>query len=157
MVMVCLYVFALLTTQTDDLSGNWEIQSLGAFRDVVIRHTGNNVFAYRVMWPEFRGKPYKLEHLYRGTISGNDIHGKLFVKEVGLSKFDPLRDFQASIEPNGELIWDGLPCKRVDKPSDPSLKLPKEMEEPKPTKKKRANEAPSLLFVPTLEKNRRLA
>ena len=45
------------------------------------------MLARTVMWPEFEGEKYKLEHLYRGTINGDRIKGKLLVREEELPDF----------------------------------------------------------------------
>jgi hypothetical protein len=56
-----------------------------------------------------------LEHLFRGTISGNEVEGELLVREEGMRTFDSLRAFRGRVE--GEtIILDGLPLnKRSDK------------------------------------------
>ena len=63
------------------LAGEWEIQSMGSDRAVTISQKGERVTAYRVMWPEFEGEKYKLEHMYKGRISGKTIEGDLLVRE----------------------------------------------------------------------------
>ncbi len=105
---------ALIATQVGvDLTGSWEIQSMGGDRQVEIRQKGKKVVAHRVMWPEFNGEKYKLEHLYRGTLQGDTIVGDLLVKEDELPKFEVLRSFTASVRPDGGIVLDGLPLKRV--------------------------------------------
>jgi len=97
-----------------DLSGRWEIQSMGADREVIIQHKGGKLVARRTMWPEFEGEKYKLEHMYRGTVSGSTIKGELLVKEPELKGFEILRDFTGSVGGMGELTLDGLPLKKLD-------------------------------------------
>jgi hypothetical protein len=98
-----------------DLSGVWEISSLGGDRRVDMWQKGDQLVAYRVLYPEFEGERYKLEHLFRGTISGNEVEGELLVREEGMRTFDSLRGFRGRVE--GEtIILDGLPLnKRSDK------------------------------------------
>lgn len=95
------------------LSGQWQIQSMGGDRDVVVQHKGKKFVARRVMWPEFEGERYKLEHLYRGTIKGKAIRGELLVKEEELPDFEVLRDFRGSLESSDKILLDGLPIKRI--------------------------------------------
>jgi tetratricopeptide (TPR) repeat protein len=99
-----------------ELTGKWEVQSMGADRAIVIEQKGQEIVAHRVMWPEFEGQRYKLEHLYRGTLKGNQIAGELLVKEPELKDFEVLRDFQGTIAANGSVTLDGMPLKRLDAP-----------------------------------------
>lgn len=94
-------------------AGTWEIQSMGADRVVTIEQKGRRITAHRVMWPEFEGETYKLEHLYRGTLNGNTIVGDLFVREEELPEYEALRTFTARVEGPNRMIWDGLPIERV--------------------------------------------
>jgi len=97
-----------------DLAGRWEVQSMGADREIVVQQKGDAVVAHRVMWPSFEGEKYKLEHLYRGKLKGNKITGELLVKEPELKGFEVLRDFEGTVAANGAVTIDGLPLKRLD-------------------------------------------
>ena len=97
------------------LGGDWEVQTMGSDREISIEQAGNEIAAHRVMWPEFEGEKYKLEHLYRGTLIGNRIRGKLYVKEPELKDFEALRDFTGEIT-GDSIVLDGLPMKRKNPP-----------------------------------------
>jgi len=119
------------------LSGTWEVQSLGGDRDVRIEQQGNKVIAHRVLWPEIDGQKYKLEHLYRGQISGTKIDGDLLVKEEELPNFEVLRAFTGVVTSDDKITIDGLPMKRVgkapeasDKPAAPIPTAPNNSERP---------------------------
>ena len=94
------------------LAGDWEIQSMGGDRKVSISQKGERLTAYRVMWPEFEGEKYKLEHMYKGRVTGKAIEGDLLVREEGMKNYDVLRPFKGSIEGDGKLVLDGLPMAR---------------------------------------------
>ncbi len=96
-----------------DATGVWEISSLGGDRRVEIWQTGDQLVAYRVLYPKFEGERYKLEHLFRGRISGGRVEGELLVKEEGMRSFDPLRSFRGRLEADGTLTLDGLPMKKT--------------------------------------------
>lgn len=109
--MFTLCLATALVAQTPDLNGIWEIQSLGADRTVRVESSGESIAIHRVMHPEFEGKTYRLDHLYRGTIDGDDIRGKLLVKDDELPDFEVLRSFEGSIK-DGKLVIDGMPLLR---------------------------------------------
>lgn len=113
--VVLLGCISTAAVSATDLSGSWEIQSMGADRNVVIQQKGSKVVAHRLMWPEFEGKKYKLEHLYRGRLSGRGIRGQLLVREEELPAFEVLRSFSGSVQRDGTIILDGLPLKRSGK------------------------------------------
>ncbi|MEE8410124.1 MAG: CDC27 family protein [Myxococcota bacterium] len=96
-----------------DLTGDWEVQSMGGDRAVEIQQKGKKIVAHRVLWPEFEGEKYKLEHLYRGTIRGDKIRGELLVKEDELPDYEVLRAFRGKIKSNATIVLDGLPMKRT--------------------------------------------
>jgi hypothetical protein len=96
-----------------DLTGSWEIQSLGGDRAVVVQQRGSKLLLHRVMWPTFEGHKYKLEHLYRGDISGSTVAGDLLVKEEGLADYEILRRFDGSIGNANRMTIDGLPMNRI--------------------------------------------
>src|SRR5712691_7423083 len=83
-----------------DLSGKYEVQSMGADRALDMQQKGNKIVAHRIMWPEFEGQKYKLEHLYRGTVNGQAIKGELLVKEEDAKEYEVLRDFTGSVNPS---------------------------------------------------------
>lgn len=97
----------------ENLSGRWELQSLGADRQLKLVQRGNKLTAYRVMWPEFEGKRYKLEHLYRGRIKGKALRGKLMVKEPDLPRFEKLRRFKGELTSHKAIVLDGMPLRRI--------------------------------------------
>jgi tetratricopeptide (TPR) repeat protein len=96
-----------------DLAGSWEIQSMGSDRKVDIQQRGDTLIAHRVMWPTFEGQKYKLEHLYRGKISGGKIQGELLVKEQEFPDYEILRKFDGKIASNDKITIDGIPMKRT--------------------------------------------
>ncbi len=108
-----------------NLAGKWEVQSMGADRSVSMQQKGNRITAHRVLWPEFEGERYKLEHLYRGRIQGAKIRGQLLVREEELPDFEVLREFVGSIDSNAKITLDGLPMKRI------SNEVPKSPDTPK--------------------------
>lgn len=97
-----------------DLSGGWLVQTLGTDREVKIEQSGSKFVAHRVLWPEFEGKRYRLDHLYRGQIHGSTITGQLLVKEEGEPRFEVLRDFSAQVSGADVLVLDSLPIKRAE-------------------------------------------
>ncbi|MEM6731622.1 MAG: hypothetical protein AAF658_08705 [Myxococcota bacterium] len=96
-----------------DLSGIWEIQSLGADRTVRVESSAQKIIVHRVLYPQFEGKKYRLDHLYRGVVDGDSITGKLLVKDDELPDFEVLRPFKGSIS-NGNLVIDGMPLEKVN-------------------------------------------
>jgi len=123
-----------------DLAGTWELQTMGADRTVTLEQKGDTVLAHRVMWPEFEGQKYKLEHLYRGKLVGNAIKGDLLVKEEELPKFEVLRTFTGSVSNGQQMTLDGLPMKRVGNPAqEPTPALPSA-----PLDSKRPSEPPGV-------------
>ena len=119
---VCTLVLALAAKATAvDLTGRWEVQSIGADRELTIEQRGNKIVAHRVLWPEFEGQKCKLEHLYRGKLNGAKISGDLLVREETQKEYEFLRHFVGEIGAHGELNFDGLPLKRIETtpPIDP--------------------------------------
>ena len=132
----------LVLAAPTDLNGTWEIQSLGADRVVQVEHDGDNLLVHRVLYPEFEGEKYRLDHLFRGTIEGTLVTGTLLVKEEELPDFEVLRPFTGSID--GEtLVIDGLPLKRVELSGEQLAMLPiMPKRKPKPTKRRRKRRRP---------------
>src|SRR4051794_1649760 len=115
--MLMIGAFTLLAARAAwavDLSGKWEVQAMGSDREMVVQQKGAKLVAHRVLWPEVDGKKYKLEHLYRGTITAGQIKGELLVKEEELPDFEVLRAFSGSISGEGQIVLDGLPLKRLE-------------------------------------------
>ena len=57
-------------------NGEWSYQALNSGdTNFKVEHKGNKIIFYRVLHPEFQGERYKLEHMYKGTISKNQIRG----------------------------------------------------------------------------------
>lgn len=106
-------VFALLCAP--DLSGAWEIQALGSDTAATVEHSGQTIVIHRVLWPEFNGEKYKLEHLYRGELSQGKLRGKLLVKEDELPRFEVLRAFEGRVV-DGVLEVDGMRLTRKAPP-----------------------------------------
>lgn len=96
-----------------DLSGDWEIQSMGGDRDVRIQQKAGKLMVHREMWPEFEGEKYKLEHLYRGTLAGDTIAGQLLVREDGKGKYDVLRNFTGRVISSSKIEIDSYLVKRI--------------------------------------------
>ncbi len=122
--MLTLCVATVILAQTPDLNGIWEIQSLGSDRTVRVEADGSEIAVHRVLYPEFEGKTYRLDHLYRGTLRGETITGKLLVKDDELPDFEVLRAFEGSLK-DGNLLIDGKPLVRVaDASGDEVAMLP---------------------------------
>ncbi len=100
-----------------DLTGSWEIQSMGGDRTVTVENVGTKLAVHRVLWPEFEGKAYKLEHLYRGTIAGSSISGDLLVKDDEAKHYEILRTFEGSISGPTQIKLDGFPIIKKGEPS----------------------------------------
>ncbi len=114
MISTAVLVLSVLSpVAVTNLSGAWEIQSMGSDRAIAIQQKGKKLVAHRVLWPEFEGTKYKLGHLYRGRLRGRRIKGQLLVREEELPKFEVLRSFTGSLEKDGTIILDGLPLKRA--------------------------------------------
>lgn len=97
----------------NELTGVWQIMSLGADRRVEIWQDGDAITAYRVMYPEFDGEKYKLEHVLRGTVNGNALQGRLLVREEDVSELDDLRPFFGRIDGANKILLDGLPLEKT--------------------------------------------
>ena len=97
-----------------DYNGEWSYQALNAGdTNFKVEHKGDQITFYRVLNPEFEGKRYKLEHMYKGTITNNQIRGKMWVREEGMADFEVLRPFSGEIQGNTRMVMDELPLKRV--------------------------------------------
>jgi tetratricopeptide (TPR) repeat protein len=95
-------------------SGEWSYQALNAGdTNFKVEHQSEKIVFYRVLHPEFQGKRYKLEHMYKGTVSNNQIRGKMWVREEGMADFEFLRPFSGEIHGDTRMVMDELPLKRV--------------------------------------------
>lgn len=109
---VVIILCSATTSAAPNLSGVWKVQSLRG-GEITLRHTGRKITAYRVMYPTFEGKKYKLEHLYRGTIKTGKMAGRLLVKEPELADFENLRAFSGTITSANSVTLDGMPLSRA--------------------------------------------
>jgi tetratricopeptide (TPR) repeat protein len=115
------YVFALFTlagvpraVAGGTFSGDWSYQALNAGdTSFKVEQAGQAITFYRVLHPEFEGKRYKLEHMYKGELAANKISGKLFVREEGMAEFEFLRPFSGEIRGADRMLVDDMPLKRV--------------------------------------------
>jgi tetratricopeptide (TPR) repeat protein len=97
-------------------TGEWSYQALNSGdTNFKVEHKGNKITFYRVLHPEFQGERYKLEHVYKGTITKNQIRGKMWVREEGMADFEVLRPFSGEIRSDTRMVMDELPLKRVGK------------------------------------------
>ncbi len=95
-------------------SGEWSYQALNSGdTNFKVEHKDNQITFYRVLHPEFQGERYRLEHMYKGAISKNQIRGKMWVREEGIADFEFLRSFSGKIRSDTRMVMDELPLKRV--------------------------------------------
>jgi tetratricopeptide (TPR) repeat protein len=95
-------------------TGEWSYQALNAGdTNFKVEQKGDQITFYRVLHPEFQGEHYKLEHMYKGTISNSQIRGKMWVREEGMADFEFLRPFSGEIQSDTRMVMDELPLKRV--------------------------------------------
>ncbi len=100
--------------RAENLSGEWSYQALNAEdTNFKVEHKGAEVTFYRQLHPEFEGKRYLLEHIYRGKLSGKKIQGKMFVREEGMREFEFLRPFEGTIKSDERMVMDEMPLKRI--------------------------------------------
>lgn len=113
-VAVC-QAFALSSAaRAESLSGEWSYQALNAEdTNFKVEQKGEEVTFYRQLHPEFEGKRYLLEHLYRGKLAGKKIQGKMFVREEGMREFEFLRPFDGTIKSDERMVMDEMPLKRL--------------------------------------------
>jgi len=103
-------------TAAKNYNGEWSYQALNAGdTNFKVEHKGDQITFYRVLHPEFEGKHYKLEHMYKGNLSGNQIRGKMWVREEGMADFEFLRQFSGEVQSENRMVMDELPLKRVGK------------------------------------------
>src|SRR4051812_22975464 len=93
--------------QAGDLSGMWELQAIGQDgTSITVDNEGDVLTLYRVMWPEFEGQKYKLEHLYKGRVIGTKVSGSLLVRDDPKGQFETLRSFDGQVQSDTYLIID---------------------------------------------------
>jgi hypothetical protein len=135
LIAVLLYLLAspAHAAESTDLSGMWELQAIGQDgTSIQCDNKEDVILLYRVMYPEFEGEKYKLEHLYKGRIIGTKISGSLLVRDDPKGQFETLRSFDGQIRNETYMLIDDLPLKLVKAGHDP---LP--VQPPAPKKKKR--------------------
>jgi tetratricopeptide (TPR) repeat protein len=94
-------------------SGEWSYQALNSGdTNFKVEHQADQITFYRVLHPEFQGERYKLEHMYKGKITGSQIRGKMWVREEGMADFEFLRPFSGEIQSDTRMVMDELPLKR---------------------------------------------
>jgi len=97
-----------------DLSGEWAYQALNAGdTNFQVEHKGAQLTLYRVLHPEFEGKPYKLEHIFRGALRGGALAGDLYVREEGMPDFEKLRAFTGQVQAADRMLVDEMPLRRI--------------------------------------------
>jgi tetratricopeptide (TPR) repeat protein len=97
-----------------DLSGEWAYQALNAGdTSFQVEHKGDSLKLYRVLHPEYQGERYKLEHLFRATLRGDEIRGELHVREEGMPEFEKLRVFSGRVQSADRMLVDELPLRRT--------------------------------------------
>ena len=94
---------------------------MGADTEAKVSVRGDEVVIYRAMYPEFEGKSYKLEHLFRLKLSGSKLVGQLFVRDDPKDQFAPLRAIEGELVSEGELRLDGTPFKLVEAGEAPEV------------------------------------
>ncbi len=95
-------------------TGEWEYQALNAGdTNFQVKHEGDRITFYRVLWPVYQGEKFKLEHLYKGRLSGSKIEGEMWVREESVKEFERLRPFTGQIRGDDRMQMDDLPLARV--------------------------------------------
>ncbi len=118
----------------------WELQAIGQDgTSIQIEQKDDAVMLYRVMYPEFEGQKYKLEHLYKGRLIGKNISGTLLVRDDPKGQFEPLRPFDGQVQNDKYIVVDDLPM-RLSKAGVSPLPV----QPPEPKRKKRGSDAPPL-------------
>jgi hypothetical protein len=87
---------------------------MGADTDATISVRGDEVVIYRAMYPEFEGKSYKLEHLFRLKLSGTKLSGQMLVRDDPKDGFTPLRPIEGVLVSDSELQLDGTPFRLAE-------------------------------------------
>jgi tetratricopeptide (TPR) repeat protein len=95
-------------------TGEWAYQALNAGDTAFkVEQQGGQITFYRVLFPEYEGSKYKLEHMYKGEVKGRKVEGKMFVREEGMPDFQFLRTFAGEIEGDDRMEMDGMVLKRA--------------------------------------------
>ena len=87
---------------------------MGADTDANVSVRGDDVVVYRAMYPEFEGKSYKLEHLFRLKLTGTKLVGQLFVRDDPKDEFAALRPIEGVVISEGELKLDDVPFRLIE-------------------------------------------
>ncbi len=112
--VVCVLMFPGTWSHAGEYSGQWEYRALNAGdTNFNVEQTGDHIKLYRILYPEYQGSRFKLEHIYKGKIQGKFITGFLFVREEGMKDFEKLRDFRGKINSRDEMVVDDLPLVRI--------------------------------------------
>ncbi len=114
--IICLglLVFCPDLSAAGNYSGQWSYQALNAGdTSFKVEQEGNNITFYRVLHPEFEGERYLLEHMYRGTLVGEKVTGRLFVREEGMKEFEFLRAFDGKLAGQDEMVIDQMDLRRI--------------------------------------------
>lgn len=110
-----LVLFSVDGLAATDYSGQWEYQALNAGdTNFKVEHQGESITFYRVLYPRYQGERYKLEHIYRGKLTGDSIAGEMWVREEGVDEFERLRVFRGRIESTLRMTMDDMPLQRVE-------------------------------------------
>jgi len=104
----------LLTLAITPTPGRWECQSMGADTDATLSVRGDELVIYRAMYPEFEGKSYKLEHLFKLKLSGTKLSGQLWVRDDPKDEFTPLRAIEGELISEAELELDHIPFRLIE-------------------------------------------
>lgn len=121
LIVLAIGLGCLVQAQAADLSGDWTYQALNSsdtnFR---VEQKAGEINLYRILYPEFEGKHYKLEHWYKGALKAQVINGKMFVREEGMTDFEFLRPFVGKMTSEEKMVVDDLPLRRSPKESPSS-------------------------------------
>lgn len=103
-----------LTLAIAPTPGRWECQSMGADTEANVSVRGDEILIYRAMYPEFEGKSYKLEHLFKLKLTRTKLTGQLLVRDDPRNQFTVLRAIEGELISEGELRLDGTPFKLLE-------------------------------------------
>lgn len=96
-----------------NFSGEWSYRALNSGdTNFKVVQDGAEITFYRVLHPEYEGRTYKLEHMYRGRVAANKIEGKLLVREEGMADFEILRPFKGEVKGADRVVMDDLTLMR---------------------------------------------
>jgi tetratricopeptide (TPR) repeat protein len=114
-----LVIMSVSAFAAGNYSGEWSYQALNAGdTNFKVEHSQNKITFYRILYPEFEGERYKLEHMFKGNIKTNKINGQLLVREEGMDQFEQLRPFLGKIKSQTMMEVDGMVLKKVTAVTD---------------------------------------